>query len=916
MKYRGFFFTALSFILFPIIASAADAGGDSTLTGTTVIRPLFDENAHPHVQLVNHPRVRLPRVAIVLSGGGARGISSVGVLKALERNDIPVNLIVGTSIGSIIGGLYAAGYSTADLQLLADTTLWSEVLSYDDEARRRDMFLDQKLATDRSLLVLRFNGLEPVIPSSLSTGHQLTNYLNLLTLQGIYHPNPTFDEMRIPFRAVTTDLISGKQVVLKTGDLAQALRASVAVPLLFSSVRKDTMQLLDGGLIANIPVDVARDEGSEIVIAVDVTSPLRPADKINAPWEIGEQLMGIMMQMANKTALEKADLVVRPELGDHISSDFTGLDSLIDQGERATELAIPRLKILLHDRLLAMAGPKERVFRNPQFEVERILLSDRFGKWVDELGRKPGVSEAELREFLTELYDEGDYQNVEAVVHEEATRTTIALHITPNPMLSSVSIVGTEVLSQDSLLAGFRPLLGKRLNNIRAERALEEILSLYREHGYSLARILEAKFDSASGAATITVEEGRIYRIEIGGTTKTRDYVIWRELPWQEGDIFQVEKIARGLANLYGTNLFEQALISVHREGENNIVVINAKERSTELIRFGMRIDNERNIQPSIDVRDENFLGIGAELGVRAFGGGRNQSYIGEFIVTRIFNSYLTFGLHGYSLSRDINVYSDEPEDDPTRFNRGRTGEFRELKTGWSASFGSQLERLGSVTVEGRLEKHRLSNLFNQPVANDEYTVRALRFGTRVDTKDRFPFPTDGIALNFSYETALSSVGSAVSYTKMWFGYDVYRTPFKHHTIHPKFVMGLADESTPVSELYTMGGQETFFGFREDNALGRQLFLASVEYQYELPFKIFFDTYLKVRYDFGSIWAKPEEIRFIDLHHGLGIGLGFDTAVGPAEFSIGRSFYLRKDILNRPLSLGPLVGYFSIGYPL
>ncbi|MGB2868122.1 MAG: patatin-like phospholipase family protein [Bacteroidota bacterium] len=916
MKYRGFVLAALAFVILPINALAVSARNDSTQAGSTVIRPLFDENAHHHVQLINHPQVRLPRVAVVLSGGGARGISSVGVLKALERNDIPVNLIVGTSIGSIIGGLYAAGYSTADLQLLADTTLWSEVLSYDDEARRRDMFLDQKLATDRSLLVLRFNGLEPIIPSSLSTGHQLTNYLNLLALQGIYHPNPTFDEMRIPFRAVTTDLISGKQVVLKSGDLSEAMRASVAVPLLFSSVRKDTMQLLDGGLIANIPVDVARDEGAEIVVAVDVTSPLRPAHKINAPWEIGEQLMGIMMQMANRTALEKADLVITPNLGGHISSDFTGLDSLIELGERATELAIPRLKALLHDRLLAMSGPRGREYKNPQFEVERILLSDKFGKWVDELGRKPGVSEAELREFLTELYEEGDYQNVEATVQEGSDRTRIGIHITPNPFLTSVSVVGAEVLSQDSLLAGFRPLLGKRLNNIQAEKALEEVLSLYREHGYSLARILDAKFDSTSGAATISLEEGRIYRIEIEGTTKTRDYVIWRELPWQEGDIFQVEKIAQGLTNLYGTNLFEQALIRVHREGEHNIVVINVRERSTELIRFGMRIDNERNIQPSIDVRDENFLGIGAELGVRAFGGGRNQSYIGEFIVTRIFNSYLTFGLRGYSLSRDINVYSDEPEDDPTRFNRVRTGEFRELKTGWSASFGSQLERLGSVTIEGRLEKHRLSNLFNQPIDNDEYTIRALRFGTRVDTKDKFPFTTDGIALNFSYETALSSVGSAVSYTKMLFGYDVYRTLFNRHTLHPRFVLGLADESTPVSELFTIGGQESFFGFREDNARGRQLFLASIEYQYALPFRIFFDTYLKVRYDFGSIWAKPEEIRFIDLHHGLGIGVGFDTAVGPAEFSLGRSFYLRKDLLDRPLSLGPLVGYFSIGYPL
>src|SRR3990172_4751625 len=172
------------------------------------IRPEFGD-AHEHIpSLLPYRSVKRPKVAVVLSGGGARGVASIGVLKVLEQADIPIDLIVGTIIGSILGGLYSSGYSINQLEQMVDTTNWADVLSFSDEARRSDLFLDQKLAEDRSILTVRFQGFEPIVPQSLSTGQRLTNYLNLLVLQGIYHPNPSFDDLRIPFRAVTTDLVS------------------------------------------------------------------------------------------------------------------------------------------------------------------------------------------------------------------------------------------------------------------------------------------------------------------------------------------------------------------------------------------------------------------------------------------------------------------------------------------------------------------------------------------------------------------------------------------------------------------------------------------------------------------------------------------------------------------------------------
>jgi len=126
--------------------------------------------------------------------------------------------------------------------------------------------------------------------------------------------------------------------------------------------------------------------------------------------------------------------------------------------------------------------------------------------------------------------------------------------------------------------------------------------------------------------------------------------------------------------------------------------------------------------------------------------------------------------------------------------------------------------------------------------------------------------------------------------------------------------MGIADKTFPVSEQYSLGGQNSFFGMREDEYKGRQIFLTSLEYRYELPFRVFFDTYFRLRYDLGSAWNEQEDLRFKDLKHGIGASLSFDTPIGPADFSVGKSFKFVKNLPGNPLSFGDTFFYFSIGY--
>ncbi len=370
-----------------------------------------------------------------------------------------------------------------------------------------------------------------------------------------------------------------------------------------------------------------------------------------------------------------------------------------------------------------------------------------------ELARDTAVRERSLQSLVNAMYESGDFTDVRIEVQVDSGSTMLQLIAVPTPVLRTLSIEGNKFVGLDTLESVFQPLLGHRLNFHQSRKAIESILSVYRDRGYSLARIREASLDAASGRATLLINEGIIYRRDIRGTTKTKDYVIWRELPWKESEVFQVKKIAQGISNLYGTNLFEQVSIGVHSEGEDQehqIVDINVRERSTELIRLGLRIDDERSIQPSVDVRDENLLGIGAELGAHAFGGARNRSFVGEFKATRIFNSYFTFGLKAYYTLHDVNVYADEPESNLNTWNRIRVGEYRELREGGSATFGTQLERLGTVTVEGRLENQRAWSFFGQPFETGNIQIGSLRFGVKVDDQDRFPYPTKGVLIGLS----------------------------------------------------------------------------------------------------------------------------------------------------------------------
>ena len=310
-----------------------------------VIRPECDTVYHPagfpHIPEL---RVKAPRIALVLSGGGARGLAHIGVLSVLEKHNIPIHAIYGTSIGAVVGGLYAIGYTPKELTTILKSVDINSFFSLTKDVKREYLYQDQKLTFSKSFFTLRFKDSKPVIPSFLSNGQELTNVINKMVLQGLHHTE-NYKELPILFYPVATDLVSGKSVTISKGNLSEAIRGSFTWPLLNPPVSIDSMRLIDGGILANIPAHFPEIDGYDLIISVNTTGGMHRKDNINTPWEIIDQILSIMQAEFDARELKSSDITISPQLQNYSSTDFANADSIIYSGElAATEQITPIIR--------------------------------------------------------------------------------------------------------------------------------------------------------------------------------------------------------------------------------------------------------------------------------------------------------------------------------------------------------------------------------------------------------------------------------------------------------------------------------------------------------------------------------------------------------------------------------------------
>lgn len=862
-------------------------------------------------ELVNFIPKDKPVVALALSGGGARGLSQIGVIRALSEAGIKTNLIVGTSMGSIVGGMYAAGYSADQMDSIAVNTDWNDLLTLNNQSNRRNFFVDQKVTEDRAILSLRLDGLKPILPTSFNDGQKLSNYLNLLAFNAPIHADSSFDLLKIKFRAVCTDLITGKAVVLNHGSLSKALRASSSVTFFLAPVRMDSLLLVDGGLVANIPVDIARSNGGDFVIAVNTTSPLWPEKELTVPWVIADQLVSIPMKLNNADQLAKADFIITPDLKDKLATSFDNVDSLILLGYQSAKQKLEKLKLKIDTAVYNSFRDEEIFFHNLKLSKELTELEKSF---FSNYQRLDSVSNKQINYDLYKMFETGFYKNLSAEIDCYPDSCNLRLIKENNPIISNINLIGVSLIHSDKISEIFSSLKGKPFSGKIVFNSLVRLIELYRSEGYSLAEIQNLDYNPEEQKLSVFVDEGIISRIDIIGNTKTDPNIISREFPFSVGDFFKIQSITKGLTSLRSTKLFENIDVIVKEENGQNILVIEVTERPTSLLRIGFRLDNEYRAQIGFDLREENLFGSGTELGLILFGGIKNRAFILEQKANRIFSTYLTYKINAFYKFNDVSTYTEAQTSSEREFSRIKYGEYRQIFYGLSLGVGMQIGRFGNIVFEGKYQFDKTKNIESQPITPDNLKIVTLKVSSTVDTQDKYPYPESGIYFLGSYETAQSILGGQVSYNNIQFEYKNYFKLANRHVLSPRIKFGFADKTLPISETYAMGGQESFFGMHDYEYRGRQIFVTSLLYRYKFPFKIFFDAYIKLRYDLGSAWPFQDQIRFKDLKHGIGVAISFDTPIGPAEFAVGRSFLFRKDLPQNPISWGDVLFYFSIGY--
>ncbi|MBV6750697.1 patatin-like phospholipase family protein [Pseudomonas chlororaphis] len=316
------------------------------------------------LQAAEPPR---PKIGLVLSGGAARGLAHIGVLKALEEQGIKIDAIAGTSMGAVIGGLYASGYKIDELEKLALGIDWKQALS--DAPPREDVPFRRK-QDDRDFLVKQQLSFRDDGSLGLPLGVIQGQNLALLLESMLAHASGTrdFDKLPIPFRAVATDIASGEKVVFRRGHLPQVVRASMSIPAVFAPVELDGRLLVDGGMTDNIPLDVVREMGVDIAIVVDIGTPLRSRKQLATVVDVLNQSITLMTRRNSEeqlATLHRNDILIQPALASYGSTDFGRAQDIIDAGYRATRILDARLAGLRPPpspdaELVAARAPEQR----------------------------------------------------------------------------------------------------------------------------------------------------------------------------------------------------------------------------------------------------------------------------------------------------------------------------------------------------------------------------------------------------------------------------------------------------------------------------------------------------------------------------------------------------------------------------
>jgi predicted acylesterase/phospholipase RssA/hemolysin activation/secretion protein len=829
-----------------------------------------------------YQRIEKPGVILALSGGGMRGIAHIGVIKALEEAGIPIAGIAGTSIGAIVGGLYAAGYSVTELQQFVDEIEWSEIFL--DLPSGRSLPLSNKSRQTVAIFEVRFEGALPYIPSALTAGQQLATLLTDKINHAPYRGEPNFNHLKVPFIAVSTDLETGERKLFRSGDLAESIFASIAVPLLISPVHSTDFILIDGGIAENIPVYAAQELG-DFIIAVDASTPpvLGPAPY--EPWEIANQVTGILQQEKNEELAAAANVLIAP-LPDSLTNMNIGKPRrVVEYGYDAARHLIPAIKNAL-DRFMERSDSSALQVRAVDFKPE--YFADKLRHW-SQAARQ--IDENQLPRF-SDVY--ADLDRFET--HPEAARIeahvkddTLTYLIQPDHIIHEIVFSGVtqlDTIELERILVGDISQDGIRYSDLN----VEALLRAYRNHGNPLATVSRIEI-MGQDTLIVDIDEGRVAAIETEGLQRTSSGRILRDFNIDTGKPLRLDALNSGIDELYGSGLFATVRATV----DNDTITIKVRERSSPRVRIGAGIDSERHGRGLAELSYEALPVLGGTATGWLKYAELDERYELTYQHLAIMKTYLEGGASLYSTKNQYKFYDSHGNSEGNYYFR---------RKGASVYLGQQFRTWGRLSFG--LNVFLVRSVFDEYEESKELRKFFLR--AEFDTQDRRDFPTTGLAYDFQLESAAKALGGDISYSRAHINLSK-AIPITHRiTFIGKFRGGICDQATPFSEWFRLGGETSLLGLHQNEIAGRQIVNTSIRIREDLISRFLADAYITLRWDFAAIWEDLEtEVETENVKQALGISLELDTFLGPMSVSYGYLFAYQDQPARDRL-------YFNIGH--
>ncbi|WP_196137901.1 patatin-like phospholipase family protein [Aliikangiella sp. G2MR2-5] len=458
----------------------------------------------------NYLLAERPKIGLALSGGGARGAAHIGVLRELERLNIPVDYIAGTSMGAIIGALYASGYTPDEIEQIVITMDWQA--AFDDEVARNQRSYRRKLDNRRFVsniqLGLDSDGIK--LPAGIVSGQSIGLMLNRY-FAPVSHIRD-FNQLKIPFHAVATDLATGEEVVLQQGSLAEAVTASMSIPGFLIPVEKQQQLLVDGGIANNLPVSVVRNMGADVVIAVDISTPLIKRKDIKDVVDVADQLTGLLTRKNTElqiTSLEDSDVLIVPELGEISTTDFPLASQAIPKGLKAAQqnqklkrLAEKFSGLEVTSQVVTNVKDLSRVEIDHQRVVE-VIIDNQTSISTERIRNKihtkanSKFSFKKLEKDIGAIYGMGYFNLVQYSLQPQATGIVVTYHVTekswgPNYLRLGFNFSASENIdNQFNVSANY---LMTNINKLNGELSLGLKLGNDREIGAEWYQPLDSRW--------------------------------------------------------------------------------------------------------------------------------------------------------------------------------------------------------------------------------------------------------------------------------------------------------------------------------------------------------------------------------------------------------------------------------------